>query len=81
MGERAVLSNGTVADHSERLAIEAALRDLPVDQREVIVLKVYEGMTFKEIAELTDVPSDTVASRYRYALSKLRSVLSSSHRQ
>lgn len=73
-----VLSGGSAVDHSERMAIEAALRELPVDQREVIVLKVYEGMTFKEIADLTDVSADTVASRYRYALNKLRMLLDSS---
>jgi RNA polymerase sigma-70 factor (ECF subfamily) len=62
-------------DHDERLSLEAALRELPADQREVIALKVYEGLTFKEIAELTDVPLNTVASRYRYAIDKLRIAL------
>jgi len=62
-------------DQVERLALEAALLELPVDQREVIALKVYEGLTFKEIAELTDVPLNTVASRYRYAIDKLRTAL------
>ena len=62
-------------DHVERLTLEAALRELPVDQREVIALKVYEGLTFKEIAELTDVPLNTVASRYRYAIDKMRTAL------
>src|SRR5712675_1133302 len=38
----------------ERLAIEQALRELPPDQREVVHLKVFEGMTFQEIADLTD---------------------------
>jgi RNA polymerase sigma-70 factor (ECF subfamily) len=62
-------------DQVERLSLEAALRELPVDQREVIALKVYEGLTFKEIAELTGAPLNTVASRYRYALDKLRTAL------
>jgi RNA polymerase sigma-70 factor, ECF subfamily len=62
-------------DHAERLAIEAALQALPAEQREVIVLKVYEGWTLQEIAEGFGIPMNTVASRYRYALDKLRGML------
>ncbi len=60
---------------AERLAIEQALRDLPAEQREVVHLKVWEGMTFQEIAEATGESINTVASRYRYATEKLRSIL------
>lgn len=64
---------------SERTAaagrVEAALRELPAEQREVIVLKVYEGMTFAEIAQVTRTRPNTVASRYRYAVEKLRRAL------
>jgi RNA polymerase sigma-70 factor (ECF subfamily) len=59
----------------ERLALEAALRGLPPEQREVLHLHVYEGMTFQEIADMADVSVNTVASRYRYALQKLRETL------
>ena len=56
----------------ERLALEQALRQLPPEQREVVHLKVYEGMTFQEIADLTDESINTIASRYRYAIDRLR---------
>jgi RNA polymerase sigma-70 factor, ECF subfamily len=59
----------------ERLALERALGELPPDQREVVHLKVVEGMTFQEIADLTDESINTIASRYRYALDKLRAHL------
>ena len=59
----------------ERLALEQALRELPPDQREVVHLKAFEGMTFQEIAELTNESINTVASRYRYAIEKLRESL------
>jgi len=59
----------------ERLAIEQALRELPPEQREVVHLKAFEGMTFQEIAELTNESINTVASRYRYAIEKLRESL------
>ena len=52
--------------------IEAALRGLPLDQREVVLLKVYESMTFGQIGLITGVSQNTAASRYRYAIEKLR---------
>lgn len=56
----------------ERLALERALRTLPPEQREVVHLKAFEGLTFQEIATLTTESINTVASRYRYAMEKLR---------
>lgn len=62
-------------NHDERLALERALRSLPVEQREVVHLHVYEGFTFQAIADATDTSINTVASRYRYALEHLRHAL------
>ena len=60
---------------AERLALEQALQQLPAEQREVVHLKVWEGMTFQEIADLTGQSLNTAASRYRYATDKLRIIL------
>jgi RNA polymerase sigma-70 factor (ECF subfamily) len=60
------------AGEAEREALEAAIRRLPPEQREVLHMKVYEGRTFREIAEVTDVSVNTAASRYRYAINALR---------
>ncbi len=49
----------------------AALRTLPTEQSEVVVLKIWESMTFLQIAEVLDASPSTVASRYRYAMEKL----------
>ena len=51
------------------------LAALPDEQREVVFLKVYEDLTFREIASVCGIPADTAASRYRYALAKLRASL------
>jgi RNA polymerase sigma-70 factor (ECF subfamily) len=59
----------------ERLSIQSVLLALPAGQREVVHLKVFEGLTFQEIAELTGESIHTVASRYRYALEKMRALL------
>ena len=58
-----------------RTEIEAALRGLPFEQREVLVLKIWGELTFEEIACQLDIPANTAASRYRYALAGLRKKL------
>ena len=63
------------SSEEERLLLESALRALPPEQREVIYLKVFEGLTFHEIGERSGVSVNTAASRYRYALTALRTSL------
>lgn len=59
-------------DNSEsRQLVRAALQKLPPTQSEVVVLKIWEGMTFAEIGEVLGESPNTAASRYRYALQKL----------
>lgn len=55
-----------------RRALTAALGELPADQRAVVHLKLWEALTFEEIAAALKIPPNTAASRYRYALDKLR---------
>jgi RNA polymerase sigma-70 factor (ECF subfamily) len=55
-----------------REELAAALGDIPADQRAVVHLKLWEGLTFEQIAELFDIPLNTATSRYRYGLDKLR---------
>ena len=55
-----------------REALTGALGDLPADQRAVVHLKLWEGLTFEHIAELLGIPLNTAASRYRYGIDKLR---------
>ena len=57
---------------ADTLAVRDALRQLPAEQAEVVVLKVWHELTFTEIAEALSIPPDAAASRYRYALQKLR---------
>jgi RNA polymerase sigma-70 factor (ECF subfamily) len=57
----------------ERLArLERALLALPPEQREVLALKIDGSLTFAEIAAAVGISANTAASRYRYALEKLR---------
>ncbi len=60
---------------AEQAALEQALRALPPEQREVVHLHVYEGMTFQEVADATGESINTAAARYRYALDKMRKMI------
>jgi RNA polymerase sigma-70 factor (ECF subfamily) len=52
--------------------LQSVVAELPEEQREVIVLHIWAGMTFDEIGAALDISSNTAASRYRYGLSKLK---------
>ena len=58
-----------------RNALADALTELPAEQRVVVHLKLWERLTFEQIAETLDIPPNTAASRYRYGLDKLRECL------
>jgi RNA polymerase sigma-70 factor (ECF subfamily) len=60
------------ADTESGEQLAHALAALPEEQRSVVHLHVWEDLSFREIAELLSAPLQTIASRYRYALEKLR---------
>ncbi len=74
---------GPASNQPERLAmsnervrkINSALTQLSYEQREVIILYFQSRLTFKEIAESQSVSVNTIQSRYRYGIDKLRSIL------
>jgi RNA polymerase sigma-70 factor, ECF subfamily len=59
-------------EQSFREALSEALDILPMEQRAVAHLKLWEGLTFEAIAQTLDISPNTAASRYRYAIDKLR---------
>ncbi len=65
-------------DEERAQAIEVAMQKLPDYYREVLVLKIWGELTFEQIAETLDIPMNTAASRYRYALQQLRRTLTPS---
>ena len=58
-----------------RASLSQALGELPEEQRAVVHLKLWEEMTFAEIAEALAISPNTAASRYRYGLDKLQALL------
>jgi len=62
-------------DIAGELNLRRALAALPEDQREIVVLHIWGDLTFSQIADLLSISSNTAASRYRYALGKLRDAM------
>ena len=65
----------TKTSPEKRLAVEKALKTLPEDQREVVILKVFNDLKFEEIAAIQGAPVSTVKSRLYMSFEKLRSIL------
>lgn len=72
-GEADAVTRGLPAD--EALAVTAALGRLSEDQREAVVLKIYQGFKFEEMAEILECPVSTVKSRVYTALELLKKEL------
>jgi RNA polymerase sigma-70 factor, ECF subfamily len=71
-------SYAVYASAVETERVRAAIQELPLEFREVILLREYEELSYQEIASLLDCPQGTVMSRLARARSKLRIILSSS---
>ena len=69
------LSRPAAEDELQSDVISKGFAALPIEQREVLVLHVYDGLTFKEIAKTIGSSTSTVTSRYRYGIEKLRKTL------
>ena len=66
-------SPGNEAEQSERLrVVRQAVSSLPVDLRQVVVMKEFEEMTFQEISDTLELPLSTVKSRLYTALKQLK---------
>lgn len=67
------LRNGSSAEERERdQLIRKVVDELPEEQREAVVLRIYAGLTFDEMGEAAGAPVATMAARYRRALERLR---------
>ncbi len=69
--EAATLFDGPLEQSERRVVIEDALRSLPESQREVLVMRIWGGLSFPQIAAALEISDNTAKSRYRYAIAKL----------
>jgi RNA polymerase sigma-70 factor, ECF subfamily len=75
--EEPVFESNLDADEAQE-GLTKALLELPKEQREVVIMKIWGDLTFREIATSLGIPPDTAASRYRYALKRLGETLEGS---
>jgi len=61
--------------HEEFVRINKMLDSLPAEQAELVRLKCYDDLTFRQIAELQNIPEATAKSRYRYAIMHIQQML------
>lgn len=66
-----------LSEFERRRQLQLALDDLPMDQREVVLLRLEQELTLEEIGTITGAGRETVKSRLRYAMDKLRARLTS----
>jgi RNA polymerase sigma-70 factor (ECF subfamily) len=64
----------TTVDEGQQM-LAAAVERLPNEQREVVILKIWNELTFAEIGHVLEISQNTAASRYRYALGALKKIL------
>lgn len=68
------IENKMIFDQVE-VDLKKIIEELPADQKEVLVMRMYQDMSFKEISELTGVSINTALGRMRYALMNLRKII------
>ncbi len=68
------IENQMISDQVER-DLKRLVEELPADQKEVLQMRIYQDLSFKEISELTGVSINTALGRMRYALMNLRKVI------
>lgn len=68
------IENKIISEQVE-MDLKKLIEELPADQKEVLVMRMYQDMSFKEISETTGVSINTALGRMRYALMNLRKVI------
>ena len=78
VGDRSVIDTSAASAESDR--VERAFRQLPLDQRTVLVLQHYESFSHVEIAAILEIPVGTVKSRVRYGVAAMRAAIEAGDR-
>lgn len=74
-GRSSLIVKGPPGSEMDMERINRALQNLPEDQKEIVVLRIWGRLTSAEAAQVVGVSENTASSRYRYALEKLRNQL------
>ena len=72
---QANVAGASGGDPAAAIDVRRALLALPEEQREAVVLHLFDGWSFREIGAMTDVSTSTAASRYRLGIERLRRII------
>ena len=75
MSDDSLTIEGKMIVDQVEVDLKKLIQELPDDQKEVLIMRMYQDMSFKEISELTDVSINTALGRMRYALMNLRKII------
>ncbi|MEO8238697.1 MAG: sigma-70 family RNA polymerase sigma factor [Flavobacterium sp.] len=75
MSDDSLTIEGKMIVDQVEVDLKKLIEELPNDQKEVLVMRMYQDMSFKEISELTGVSINTALGRMRYALMNLRKII------
>ncbi|MFB3387388.1 RNA polymerase sigma factor [Flavobacterium sp. LAR06] len=75
MSDDSLTIEGKMIVDQVEVDLKRLIEELPEDQKEVLVMRMYQDMSFKEISELTNVSINTALGRMRYALMNLRKII------
>ena len=75
MSDDSLTIENKIIQEQVEIDLKKLIEELPADQKEVLVMRMYQDMSFKEISEITGVSINTALGRMRYALMNLRKVI------
>jgi RNA polymerase sigma-70 factor (ECF subfamily) len=75
MSDDSLTIEGKMIVDQVEVDLKKLIQELPDDQKEVLIMRMYQDMSFKEISELTGVSINTALGRMRYALMNLRKII------
>lgn len=70
---------GKIADDQEAVRLRGAIAQLPPKQKLVLELRIFDDLSFKEVAELADCSENTAKVNFHYAVKRLRDILGAEH--
>ena len=73
--DKEIVSDDDLKMHDEYLRITELAGTLPQEQKEILYMKCIDGLKFREIADILEIPQATVKSRYRYAIQSIQKQL------
>ena len=75
MSDNSVTIENQMINDQVELDLKKLIEELPADQKEVLMMRIYQDLSFKEISELTGVSINTALGRMRYAILNIRKVI------